>query len=127
MKANIKNLQSFDGLHKYRKESSFWKQISAIDPATGSEIVIARWYGSGATVYCCLWIHGKVHGSGAGKAGGYGYHKPSAALQVAIEQSGISTSERIDGRGDSAMDEAIKAIAMAATGKRKVCLVRAHG
>ena len=119
MKANIQNLDYFDGLHKFRKESSFWKQISAIDPGTGRESVIARWYGSGSTAYCCIWVHGaEKHGSGAGKAGGYGYHKPSAALQVAIEKAGIRLDQAIDGRGDQAMESAIEAIAKAVTGKR---------
>lgn len=127
MKVNFQNLDYFDGLHKFRKESSFWKQISAIDPRMGRELVTARWYGSGSTVYCCLWVHGDGrHGSGAGKAGGYGYHKPSAALHVAIELAGIKLDQAIHGRGDQDMESAIEAIAKAVTGKRNIYIVRAH-
>ena len=43
-----------------------------------------------STVYCSLWVSGKgVCVSGTGKAGGYGYHKQSAALADAIESAGI--------------------------------------
>lgn len=126
--ADVSRLAYFDGLHKYRKESALYRQISILDRDTGKEIVICRTYYPGTVAYCCLWIHGPgEHGSGAGKAGGYGYHKESAALQEAIGRAGIRLSEPIDGRGDSAMDDALEAIARAVTGKRKFYMVRAHG
>jgi hypothetical protein len=59
------------------------------------ELVTVRWYmggsSSASTVYCCLWVHGKEYWiSGKGQAGGYGYHKSSAALQDAITSAGIN-------------------------------------
>lgn len=58
------------------------------------ELTTVRWYmsraSSASTVYCCIWVHGKTFWmSGKGSAGGYGYHKPSAALQDAITSAGI--------------------------------------
>ena len=47
-------------------------------------------------IYACIWHN---NGSGSGYAGGYGYHKASAAAQAAITSSGIDLSEDIDGRG----------------------------
>lgn len=86
---------------------------------------------SASTVYCSLWVwnHGaNVDISGHGRAGGYGYHKRSAALQSAINSAEIKlwgspydsedentggTPERasIGGCGDSAMRSALLAIA----------------
>lgn len=58
------------------------------------ELVTVRWYmgraSSASVVYCCIWVHGKSFWvSGKGSAGGYGYHKSSAALQDAITSAGI--------------------------------------
>ena len=81
------------------------------------EIVTVRWYmgrSSGASVvYCCIWTLSPQWSSGSGKAGGYGYHKASAALQDAIDSAGIKLSSRIDGRGETAQRQALHAIAEA--------------
>lgn len=62
-------------------------------------------------VYCNFWASDDRNTfSGSGTAGGGGYHKASAALQEAINSSGIRLNTPIDGRGDSSMREAIKAI-----------------
>lgn len=42
-----------------------------------------------STVYASLWVHGPKHTAGHGSAGGYGYHKESAAIQEAITRAGI--------------------------------------
>lgn len=89
------------------------------------ETVIVRLYtsrsGDGASpVYCSLWVRGN-HPSGQGSislgghgaARGYGYHKGSAALQAAIDSAGIKLAQPIDGVGDEAMREAMRAIATA--------------
>ena len=71
-----------------------------IDKKTEREIVDCRTYGAGATVYCSIWLAsvkqekrpaGWIHGStsGKGSAGGYGYHKSSAAVANAIKSAGI--------------------------------------
>lgn len=128
MKANAENLKYSDRIRHYRKEDKLARQISIIDRDTGRELVICRTYYPATVAYCCIWIHGPdAHGSGAGKAGGGGYHKESAALSEALRDAGIVLSESISGRGDSAMEDALAAVARAVTGKRKFYKVRAHG
>ena len=60
----------------------------------------------------CLWIHhGGLHANGSGEAGGYGYHRPSEALEQAITNAGFTLSESIGGVGEQAMEQALLAIA----------------
>lgn len=121
------------------RKDSLNQEIAIIDPASGRAIVTCRIYIPGSVAYCALWISAPdCYARGAGKAGGYGYHKPSAALQSAISDAGItlhgdvygreSHKRRayIDGVGDSAMVEALEAIARAATGKRRFIVHKAH-
>ena len=133
MKIDIKNLTDSGNVAKYRKEKGFYRQISMVDSRDGTQIVQARFYWPGregaSNCYCCVWIHGDdLHGSGGGKAGGYGYHKESAALEEALSAAGIRMSEGIGGRGDQAMLEALEVLARAVIkGKRKIFRVMAHG
>lgn len=104
--------------------------------------VDVRWYmgrsSNASVVYCSLWIHDKKHTSGYGIAGGYGYHKESAAMQEALASAGIklygsayNTGEKenfkkecyIDGVGDTAEDNAIKAIVKALGYKGNVKII----
>ena len=82
------------------------------------EVIKARCYmgrsANASTVYASVWINtSEVHTSGKGKAGGYGYHKESAAIAAAIESAGITLDTGISGVGDCAIREALKAIAHA--------------
>ena len=61
-----------------------------------------------------LWVHGKNYASGSGYAGGYGYHKPSAAVGNAIDAAGFALDTHIHGGGESALVDALKAVAVAA-------------
>jgi hypothetical protein len=86
---------------------------------TARTVVDARVYGTDTVNTACLWVSTEsMHTSGSGKAGGYGYHRQSAALGCAIESAGFSLSSRIDGVGDDAMREALLAIARAVGVKR---------
>lgn len=81
------------------------------------EVATARFHmgrsKTASRVYCSLWVHGRC--SGHGWAGGYGYHKPSAALDSAIRSAGITLEgDEISGRGESAMLDALHAIGIAA-------------
>lgn len=126
------------------------------------ELVTVRWYMgraySASVVYCCIWVHSKPFWvSGKGSAGGYGYHKSSAALQEAITSAGIklvgnpyqgtkatyeSTERQEDGSykrvtrrqdfkkecfiggcGDTASEDAIKAICEA-LGHKKIYICK---
>lgn len=137
LKANISAMRETS--KDMPRKDSLDKEIAVIDPVTGRSIVICRIYTPGSVAYCCLWIHGSnAYARGAGKAGGYGYHKPSAALQDAISDAGItlhgdvygqeSHKRRayINGVGDSAMVTALEAIARAVTGKRRFIVHVAH-
>lgn len=57
------------------------------------EVVSARAYmgksKQASTVYASIWVCAGVYTSGRGSAGGYGYHKESAAFQDAISSAGI--------------------------------------
>ena len=82
------------------------------------EVITVRCYmgrsANASTVYASVWINtSEVHTSGKGKAGGYGYHKESAAIAAAIESAGISLDTDISGVGDGAIKEALSAIANA--------------
>lgn len=136
MKANVSKLREGDKIRQYRKEDHFYSQLSMIDPSSGREVVCARFYSPfrGSNIYACIWVRPcdlradeSAYGFGGGKAGGYGYHKASAALADAISDAGIELDEEISGHGGAAMESAIYAIARANTGKRKFYMVRAHG
>ncbi len=79
--------------------------------------VDARFYmgrsGNASTVYCSVWIHGKAgeYCSGRAQAGGYGYHKESAALEMALESAGYHFNDHWGGSGESAMNRAILTVA----------------
>jgi len=75
-----------------------------------------RLYGTGNSNTAALWVNDSVsgiHTSGTGQAGGYGYHRPSAAAREAIYNAGFELSEDISGRGENAIERAVKAIAEA--------------
>lgn len=117
MKITIKpNRDGFNA--NYRKESSFYESLSVIVPSKKGErfartSIEARFYGPASVVYCCVWAKPKDGSEwlmGSGKAGGYGYHKASAALESALGAAGITLGERISGRGSSAMESALESV-----------------
>jgi len=99
MKA-VMPLVSVSNARNYHCEKEQIRTIKLIDKKTERVIVDARWYmgksASALTVYCSLWCIGRgvyeaAHStSGKGTAGGYGYHKASAALASAITSAGIT-------------------------------------
>lgn len=85
----------------------------AVDLATGREPVTLRIYRphKGATALACVWINaGDVYGYGSGSAGGYGYHKSSAAAESAFRDAGVEFDAGIGGAGNSAIRSAIMAV-----------------
>lgn len=97
------------------KETIHRKVLVAHDVDGFHELVDARWYmgrsKSASVVYCSVWVHGPgCESSGYGTAGGYGYHKTSAAFQAAAESAGIRFEALCDGCGDGPMELAIRAI-----------------
>ena len=98
------------------------KQLSVIAAYDNElqELVTARFYMSSRRdanyVTCIFWVHGGTAGyvSASGTAGGYGYHKASAALQDALNSAYIELSDRISGVGEKAMAAALLVVAKAA-------------
>lgn len=122
----------------HRKEGKcFFESYSIIDPDRLWEpesgryqappTVEIRLYGTGSKNYACLWVAKEPWGwaSGSGSAGGCGYHRPSAAAQEAIDNAGFTLSRPIDGRGETAIVEALFAIARL-IGVKKPILFHAH-
>lgn len=126
MKADISNLkESTRNVDSYRRCNGFCREITALCPKTGSAIVTARFYYPASVAYCVVWVR-DIATAGCGKAGGYGYHKESAALADAFGDIGVTLDGHIGGRGNSAMTDAIEAVARASTGKRKFIIHEAH-
>lgn len=106
--------------------------------------------GNGSRVYCCAWIrqntwsdtykytrfsptpekvktNKKSHWwNGSGYVDGWGYHKPSSAIEEALESAGFKFNKSFGGCGDSTAEEAIKAIGRK-LGYKKTHLVKAYG
>lgn len=114
----------------HRKEDNFQKEICVLEilPDSVREVVTMRQYGTKAKNYVCLWVHCEhSYRNGSGSAGGYGYHRPSAAAEEAIKNAGITLDEPIGGVGDSAMREACLAIAEAVSPHGRFYLHEAFG
>jgi len=112
------------GEHRNGKNLGVFKEMVGSDVVIALknkmiiEAVTARYYmgrsRTASTVHATLWVHGAADRSGSGEADGYGYHKQSAALANAIRAAGIRLDKNIHGAGDSAIREALLAVARAA-------------
>ena len=116
----------------HRKDNHFSEQYTAfyIDEDLGMrEIVTIRTYTTDSRVYACCWIEydpDQIYLAGSGYAGGYGYHRASAAAEEALNNAGIQLSEHINGRGSIAISNAVEAVAVALTeGQYRVYVHRA--
>ena len=121
MKATIRELnQPATFRISDRKEKYFRYQYTAVcyDGIRMYDAVTLRIYQTDARSYCCMWVPGNTSSrNGSGNAGGYGYHRASAAAAEAIHNAGFDLSEPINGRGDGAIEDAVKAIAHAVWGE----------
>ena len=91
MKAIISKPDQWNAMQPRNKETIRTLTVLTVVKGEIKEVACARFYmgrsAQASVVECCMWIHGKA--SGRGRAGGYGYHKESAALQAAITSAGI--------------------------------------
>ena len=89
-------------------------------------INVRCWMGrshSASVVHASIWANDRdTYLAGSGKAGGYGYHKESAAIDAAFRSAGIELAQSISGVGDTAIREALEALARA-LGYRKFAIV----
>lgn len=138
MHAKITNPKRSGKVASNRKEDRFYQEYAAILPTRrqgGYEhesfpFVTLRLYHTQSRAYACVWAHTAdwtITVSGGGRAGGYGYHRGSAAAQAAITNAGIALSEDIAGVGDSAIRAAVIAIAKELCGGREFFIHVAHG
>lgn len=79
------------------------------------ELIDCRLYmgrsSSSSIVYCVIWIRiGGVWITCKGQAGGYGYHKGSAAVGDALHNAGFRFDEGISGVGNQAIKDALIAV-----------------
>lgn len=70
------------------------------------EVVTCRVYmgrsRNSSSVWATVWLRGKNYfGSGSGQAGGYGYHKESAAVDTALQMAGVKLSRSVSGTGET--------------------------
>ena len=98
-----------------RKEKNYIGQYTLLDKNTCEVWAELRLYATPSRHYACFWLFGRDNGClcGGAYAGGYGYHRASAAADAAIKRTGITLSDSISGRGDSAIRDALKAIGAA--------------
>lgn len=113
MKATFENPNRNNG-RNYDKELIYAATVVGCAAGEMKELVTVRcWMGrsrSSSVVYASIWTF-QPWTSGSGKAGGYGYCKKSAAVGDAIQSAGIRLDQDINGRGESSIREALKAIA----------------
>lgn len=126
-----------DGVGSYRKDDRLDCQWSLVNLNTGREIVTVRTYWPGSTCYAVVWACGDRDGSvkgaaclgrsrGAGKAGGGGYCKRSAAVGAALASAGFQFSDQIAGRGEGAIEDALEAIAKCAGLNSRYVVIKAN-
>jgi len=147
MKATITNPKENGKNYGDSKETMDRYTVVAYHKGEFYNVVTCRTYmgrsSSASVVYASIWVHrphrsGKeIHCAGHGSAGGYGYHKGSAAIGSAISDAGIELygspysqdkqdyrkRAHIGGVGDTAIESALLAIGRA-LGFNRVHLVR---
>jgi hypothetical protein len=102
-----------DKIRSNRKENAgLWREYALLSPADGKAVVTLRIYWPGTVAYACVWIHGgdSAYARGAGRAGGGGYCKASAAAGEALRDAGVTLESDIDGRGLEAISGAVRAL-----------------
>jgi len=102
----------------FRKEKAFYRQVSLFSGK--KEVVTVRFYGSGSTCYCCVWVnfphsgypgeYPTQHPVGGGKCSTFNQDKESEAFANACTMAGYSFSERIKGRGMRSGDTGMLAL-----------------
>ena len=89
-----------------------YKAICISEDGKLRELVDLRIGQTASTAYACVWLHVAGYGTyayGSGKAGGYGYHRSSAAAEDAFRSAGMMFNQSFGGGGDSMTREAVQA------------------
>lgn len=120
MKATLKT-ENMQGIRKSQRDREIAYGVTfgykAFTIIYGKPVILADMriaISKNGTPYACFWAYRPggdgMWSNGSGTAGGYGYHKASAAAGKAIRAAGFSLSENIDGRGDGAIRAAVLAV-----------------
>lgn len=101
-----------DKIRANRKENAgLYREYALIDLDTGKNPAVLRIYWPGSVAYACVWTFGAgFYARGAGRAGGGGYCKASAAAGAALADAGVKLADDIDGRGLEAITGALLAL-----------------
>lgn len=106
----IEQLHSIDDLSKYRKGHLVYGITLLFNNLNDiTELITIRWYSTKTYIKCCMWIsdsRNNIWICGAGKAGGYGYHKGSVAYSDALSSMGIDNKD-VSGVGNTAIEESL--------------------
>jgi len=102
-----------DKIRANRKENAgLYREYALIDAATNSAPVVLRLYWPASVCYACVWVNrAENYARGAGRAGGGGYCKASAAAGAALHDAGFRFESDIHGRGLESIRGALAAIA----------------
>lgn len=107
-----------------------YKAICISEDGKLQELVDLRIGQTDATAYACVWLHVAGYGTyayGSGKAGGYGYHKSSAAAEAAFRSAGMIFNQSFSGCGDSMTHEAVQAAGEYLSNGAQVYVVEFYG
>ena len=77
----------------HRKEKHFEGSYMVVDMDNGNVKIDLRLYSTNSTAYACVWFGNGEIANGSGKAGGWGYHRPSAAVWEAFLSAGVRISD----------------------------------
>lgn len=121
IKRNCEGIKTTHRDRQYRNGLAHGYKAIAIIKGEAVDLVDLRIsYTSSGTAYACVWLYQPINpgagipgsgwSTGSGSAGGYGYDKGSAAADTAIRAAGVQLSEGINGRGASAVREAVQAV-----------------
>jgi len=131
IKATLPTTNSENGKWAQNKEQiSVFNVVAYSKGKFETPVTVRCWMGRSAnssTVYASIWAHNHQNNgryfAGHANAGGYGYHKESAAIGGAIRSAGIELDTDICGVGDSAIEAALSSIAKA-LGYRRFTIVK---
>lgn len=111
--------QDMPSSYRERQEKHFYNGYKVVTIVNGEmvELVDARLGATNSCHYASVWLNMRYYDNdyyntcgsarGAGKAGGYGYHRASAALDSALCRAGMRFSVGCSGMGESAMRDCL--------------------
>lgn len=105
--------------YRERQAKHFYNGYKVVTIVNGEmvNLVDARLGATDNCHYASVWLNMRYYDNdyyniygcayGAGKAGGYGYHRASAALESALHRAGVRFSIGCSGMGESAMRDCL--------------------